>query len=361
MIYLLYTIPLIVWIIIARIIWGDRFSIAEMVIQAVPTILIISGMFFASTASQTSDTMLVNGVITGKEVKRQNCPNGWVDYSDSFCSNYSTRQKYTHTTCSTSNGKKSCTRHYKTQYKYDYDWEQRYYASSTLGTYQINRIDRRGVEEPPRYIEISKEDPVTASKSFTNYIRVESLHNQKYENVPPIAYPSIRDLYKANRVIFYKTKADSELYKLWNSELAKLNAKLKDTNVIIFITGGTAVEAEMLAQAWDAHNINDIVISIGINNEKIDWVDVRSWSSNDLVNVTIRDEILNLSNVDIYAINNIIDIAVNSYYEPRKMEEFEYLAEQIKPAIWIQILAALILIVISPAITFFFIRHDVNI
>lgn len=360
MIYMMYLIPLMVWIVIAKIIWHTEFSVKEMAIQTVPTMLVIAGMFALSTANQTSDTMLVNGVVESKNIRKESCPSGWVSYQDSFCSEYTTRQVFSHQTCSTVNKIRTCTNHYDTEYNYDYSWEQRFYVHSTLGKYQVPRVDRQGANTPDRYTEVQKNDPVTASKSFVNYIKVESLLNQKYDDVPPIAYPRVRDLYKVNRVIYYQAPPNSQFIKEWNDSLAKVNANLKDTNVIFFVTTADKSMAEKLAQAWDAHNINDVVVSLGIDGDTVKWVDVRSWSANDLVNVTIRDEILNLPKLDYNAINNVVAKSIGDYYKPRDMSEFEYLAEQIRPALWVQILAALILIIITPAITWWFTRPENN-
>jgi hypothetical protein len=236
--------------------------------------------------------------------------------------------------------------------------EQRYFVRSTIRSYEITRVDRQGRNTPPRFAEINIGDPVSDLVAYTNYIQgaAHTLFNQRLENTPPIAYPRIYDYYRVRRVIYYGVAASSEHVENWNRDLATLNAAVAETraNVIISVVGETQIWAEGLAQAWDAHNINDVVISIGVIDERINWVDVRSWSSNHLVNIVIRDEIMNIGEIDPMRINAVIQSAIETYYEYQPMENFEYLADDIPPPIWVYILAGIILLIVTPVVTIYF-------
>ena len=330
----------------------------EMGIQGVVSSLVIIGLFALGSHSQTSDTMLVNGVVSELNPRKETCNIGWRDYKDSFCTEYRTRSVRDGQTCSTVNGKRSCTPKYKTQYNYIYSWEQRYFVKTDIKeNYEIKREDRQGAVIPKRFAEINIGDPVTIQVEYTNYIRgaSNSLFNEQLpkDELPPLAYPKVRDYYKVNRVIFTGVESNSSIHKEWNEQIAKVNSNVKDTgaNVILVITGYDQQFSEKLAQAWEAHNINDVIVTIGVSGDNINWVNVRSWSSNELVNISIRDEILNLKTLDKDKINTILETTISEYYDGRDMSEFEYLADDIPPPLWAIIIAILILFVVSPVVT----------
>jgi hypothetical protein len=355
----LFLIPLAVWLIVAKAIFKHEFTLQEMGIQGGITAVALIALSFAGYHSQTRDYMLVNGVVTQLDPQRRNCPIGWQDFTDNFCTEYYTRTVQRGQTCTTnSQGVRMCTPNYVTQYNYIYPWEQRYFVRSTLRSFEIDRVDRQGSNTPPRFAQVNVGDPVSGMVAYTNYIQgaAHTLFNQQMEDVPPIAYPRIYDYYHVRRVIYYGTPSSSEFVESWNRDLAILNSAIAPTqaNVIINVVGENQSWAEGLAQAWDAHNINDVVISIGLADERISWVDVRSWSSNHLVNITIRDEIMNLGVIEPERINAIIRQAIENYYEYQPMENFEYLADDIAPPIWVYILAGIILLIVTPAVTIYF-------
>jgi len=361
----LFVIPLIAWLAIGKLIFKCEFSMVEILTQGALTFLVLVLLVVAGNHSQTRDYKMVNGIVTALDAKKETCPIGWSDWTDDFCTEYTTRMVPDGKTCTTSaDGKRTCTTKYKTQYNYIYPWEQRYFVSSTISKYEIKRIDRQGVNTPPRYSEINLNDPVTALFPYTNYIKgaANTLFNQKYEEVPPISYPKVYDYYKVRRVIYHGAETDNSYVKKWNDELSVLNSDIRDTgaNVIIGVTGFTEDWSERLAQAWDAHNINDIVVIIGVDEKNIQWVNVRSWSENDIVNITIRDEIMNLKVVDKARINDIIKTYVEKYYKQQPMENFEYLADDIPPPTWMIVLAAIILLIVTPTITYFLSKPQIK-
>lgn len=357
---LLFIIPLIVWLIIAKLIFKHEFSWAEMGIQAGVTSVVLALLVVMGTHYQTVDYKMVNGIVTNLNAKKKNCNQMWSDFSDGFCTNEYTRRVRDGQTCTTINNKRTCTPKYKTQYRSIYPWEIRYFVETEISNHEISRVDAQGAETPPRFSEIQKGDPVTQLVSYTNYIKgaSDTLFNQKYEDVPPLAYPKVYDYYKVRRVIYFGAPSNSDEVSEWDKQLAILNADIRETgaNVIIGVTNSTQDWSERLAQAWDAHNINDVVVVLGVDNETIKWVDVRSWSEYDIVNIEIRDEILNLKVVDKTKINDIIKSAILEHYKQQPMENFEYLAEDIPPPTWMYIIAAIILLVITPGVTYYFSR-----
>ena len=361
---LLFLIPLAAWMLIAKIKFAHEFTWVEMAAQGAITALAISILSYAGYHSQTSDTMLVNGIVTKTEAKKGVCDQTWDDWPDGFCTNQYTRSVRDGQTCTTINNRRTCTPKYKTQYRSVYPWEIRYFVSSDIPTsYEISRVDAQGATIPPRFAEIKAGDPVTTSVEYTNYIKgaSDTLFNQKYEDVPPIAYPKVYDYYKARRVIYFGVASNAEFVQQWDLDLAVLNSDIRKTgaNVIINVVNSSRDWAERLAQAWDAHNINDVVVTIGVNDDKVSWVDVRSWSSNELVDINIRDAILEIGVVDPSAINDAIKDSILNYYKIQSMNEFEYLADDIPPPTWVYIVVGIILLIVTPIATLVLAGNDI--
>lgn len=358
---LFYLVPLAIWLIVAKYYFDYHFTWPELGIQSAVTSIVIILVFVIGNAQQTSDYEFRNGYVTETKPVTQNCPWGWRSTTDSFCTEYRTRVVKTGESCSTnSNGVRTCTPIYDTEYNYIYDWERRYFVETTLGQREVPRVDRQGVNTPERFSQISVNDPVAGHVQVTNYIKgaASSLFNEQFVEVAEISYPRITDIYKSNRVIYTAYPVDPDYWREWNEDIMEVNRNIRDTgaNAIVVVTGHDKIWAEQLAQGWDAHNINDVIVVIGMSNEQIDWVDVRSWSNSQLVNIEIRDEILNLGTIDKDTINTIIETSIQDNYKLRDMTEFEYLADDIETPFWVYIVAMLVLLVITPLMSYMFIR-----
>ena len=360
----LFFIPALLVMAVTKLYFKWEYTWKEFAAQASGTLVILILVFFAGSYGQTHDTQLINGVVTKTDAQQQSCPRGWRSTHDNFCTEYRTRRVYSHTTCTGTGSDRKCTRHYDTEYKYIYDWERKYFIDSDIPKrFEILRVDRQGATTPPRFASVKIGDPVVGSYSYTNYIKsaVNSLFAEEPVEVVPIAYPSVRDYYIANRVIFSGQSVSGDFARQWNKSFATVNANIRKTgaNAIIVVTASGPEFALALAQAWEAHNINDVITVIGMSGDTVSWVDVRSWSESSLVNIEIENEILNIGSLDTQAIDAIIEKAILDNFKLQSMEKFEYLAEDIAPPMWAMILAAIVLLIVTPLITYVFHKHDV--
>lgn len=361
---LLFTIPVVAWVLIAKLCLGISFSWPEAALQATVTSAVICFVFFAGSHHQTSDVKFVNGVVKKLEPRNRSCPGGWSSYKDSHCTEYRTRTVKISEICSSnSNGITTCTPVYDTEYKYTYGWERRFFVHADYSApykdtvYEIARVDAQGNNTPPRFSDTKIGSPVTKQVSYTNYIKAasSSLFSEKEPGDSVVlAYPRVSQGWLANRVIVSGVKVNADTWKQWNKDMMHLNSGLRDTgaNAIVVLTSSGPEFSEMLARAWHAHNINDVVTVIGLQDKKIDWIDVTSWSDNSLVNIGIRDRIMDLEKFDMSQISTIIQEEVASNFDLKDMTDFEYLADDITPPTWIYVLAFLILLVITPMTTF---------
>ena len=361
----LFIIPVLIWIMACKVLFHLNFTWGEVAVQGIATSIVLVVIFAVGSSMQTSDVMFVNGVVERLDERKKSCQSGWRRSQDNHCTEYRTRQVKTGRTCSTSsNGKKTCSNTYATEYKYVYDWEQRFYVYADITSFEVSRVDRQGVTIPPKFAEISIGTPVADQITYTNYIKgaSSSLFNENMEGESVVlAYPSVKNQYKSNRVIVSGVKIDSAMWRQWNDEVMQLNTDIQKTgaNAIIVVTGSQKSFATMLSRSWDAHNINDVVTVIGMKDNMISWVDVSSWSDTSVVNLEIRDKIIELNTLDTTAINTIIHDAIQAGFKLKSMDEFEYLADDIAPPTWVYFLAGLMLLIITPAITYIFNKYEI--
>lgn len=363
---LFFLVPVIAWLVFAKFWLHHHFTAKELAAQSVLTISVLAALLIVSDMAVMGDTKIVNGEVTEKEPRKRSCPIGWVSYPDSHCTHYFTRTVKVGESCSTdTKGNRSCTDITETQYNYIYAWERRYFVHSDVPeTFEIDRTDPQGVRTPDRFASVNLGDPVAVERYFTNYIRGASSTLLRDDVTEPadVSYPRVYDHYRADRVIYAGVSEDPGFVAAWNASLAEVNRDLRGAgaNAIVILTAEPAAYAQRVARAWEAHNINDIVVVIGVDPadpRSVRWADTRSWSSQSLVNVLITDRILALGRVDPEAINLAILESARGSFRPREMSEFEYLKDDI-PLPWITIVLALLTIfVFTPLITLYFARH----
>lgn len=354
---LFFLAPVAIWIIVARLVWGHKFSLLEMGMQLAVTAFFVTIVIFMAEHAQYYGTKMIHGSVESMDARKESCNMYWSRHPDGFCTNQQTRQVKVGRTCHKVDGKRVCKDDYETEYRSIYPWEIRYFVNTTIGGYEISREDRQGAITPKRFSEVQVSDPVSSTQSYRNYIGAASasLLNGKTIDQIKLKRPAVYDYWKVNQILWSDARAEE-----WNRSLMKVNSSLVSvgSNVIIAVTDKDISMADSIAMAWDAHNINDLVVTIGsADNETIDWVDVRSWSSSDLVNITIRDRISDLKKIDIDAINDIIQQEAMLNFKLRQPEDFEYLKDDITIPTWLLILVGFLLCVASPAMTYFFFEH----
>lgn len=198
---------------------------------------------------------------------------------------------------------------------------------------------------------------------YKNYIRaaVNTLFKAGEAEIVETRYPRVFDYYNLNRVVYDGVAIPPADLSAWNRSVSYMNRDLRaiGANVIIVVTDKPESYADGLAFTWGGHNINDVVVTIGVagDEDNISWVDVRSWSAQSLVNVQIKDAITKIGMVDHDRINEAIMTAVNASYTLQDMEAFSYLKDDISLPVTTIILALMMILVFTPLITFYFARH----
>jgi hypothetical protein len=356
-IILILFLPLI-WPLIAKNIWKTTINWQEMGLNMLAVIAVGGGLFLAAGFSQTYDTEIWNGQVTGKE-------KNWVSCEHSYECNCVE-------TCSGSGSNQSCSETCQTCYDHFNDWDWDVY--SNVGTITIDRVDRRGSDEPRRWSIVQKGEPVALEKSYTNYVQAvpESLFNPKAVNdnsLPAVpAYPKVRDYYRANRVLPVGISIPN--LKSWNDELSHVLRELgpkKQANLHVIIVNTPDQMYRYKVEGhedWLGGNKNDVVVFLGVTDyPQIAWADVMTFGGNignELFHVTLRDRLYEIGTMDKDAIVSEINTQVLALYDRPQMSNFEYLKDAITPPAWMLILIFLIEMALSMGLTYYFHRNEVR-
>ena len=340
-----------VWPWVSKYIWAHAVTVYEVLLHLGIVIVTTAAVFYIGMCGQTVDIEVWNGEVTGKE-------KAWTSCSHSYQCN-----------CRNESCGKDCTTYVcDTCYEHSNDWDWNVY-SNINDTTTINRVDRRGSNEPPRWTAVKIGEPYSDTKMFENYIKgaPDSLFNDKdlvtkYANLIP-EYPArVHDYYRLNHVLSVGVPV-SDLVE-WNSDMATILKGLgpkKEANVVIVIAKTNQVDyAKALKEAWLGGKKNDTIIIIGSSTyPTIDFVDVFSWSSKTILDVELRNAILDVKTLDRKKIIPIITQQINTNFRRRSMEEFAYLKDEIVPPPWLLILTSILSICVSAGVSYFTITVDI--
>ena len=335
---LILLIPLLIPI-ISKSVFKNTITWGEFALHILVVSILITGAFIANISSQTSDTEIWNGYITGKD----RIEDHYLDPYDCNC----------YTTCSGSGTTESCTETCSTCYedRYTVDWT----ARSTIGEFEIKSLDSGSksvyrTPDPKFYTQIKKGDPCSKAKEYTNYIKAvpESLFSSfngeslsiQYQKIIP-NYPKIYNHYSINRILDAGVKIpEINKHNLYLSEKLKTIGASKQANIIIINTSANDQNYRYaLEYAWKGGKKNDIIVLIGSPEyPKISWVDTITLGSNagnSLMTILIRDRLLDLGKIDNY--NSVIDTITKTVIEKfdrKPMADYEYLKDEISPPEW---------------------------
>ena len=325
---------------------NNRFSRRDVAILALIgmliSTLILGTAFYLGKGSKTGDQEILNGEVVNKTREHD-------EYQRSYDCNC-------RETCTGSGQDRKCDRKCDTCYEdhYTVTWN----CHTTLGTYRIHHLDwtNRNVyrePDPARYTSIVQGDPVAKKNSYTNYIKAvpdtlfrpaqESIKKQFALDIPE--YPlGIYDFYKIDRVIpvgVNLPNRDEWNYKL--STLLKTLGPVKQANAVIVITKIRDPNYfYALQDAWLNGKKNDIVLVISAPDfpKKAAWVNVMALTQSNIFQVTLRDEISNLENLDVDSVLSTLNKVTLKHFTRKRMRDFEYLDGEIDPPEWVMLTAA---------------------
>ena len=341
--------------VIAKYFFHTTFTLQEMIIQFVVVILVVTSVWNIGKWSQTDDTEIWNGVITSKH------------------RDHGTYEEAEDCNCTTdSKGNRSCSTCYTTHYTVDW------YAKSTVGNIKFDSEDResRSVYDypnPPAYSNCAIGQPAALEHSYVNYVQAvpQSLFADKAsandfpEKIPE--YPRVHNFYQVDHVINVDTEISPGQLTILDNGLDNILRALgpsKQANIILILTEiDDPTYRYAVEQSWLGGKKNDIIIFIGLDGNKITWVDVMTWalnSGNELFHVTLRDKISKQKHLDFIGLVPVIGTTVTELYDRPLMKDYEHLKEEITPPDWVIYLAVFLGYGGSILLVWFFHVHDID-
>lgn len=332
MIWLVLFVPMLVPLAAAFYYKKGR-SIGEYAIHILITAVVTCAVFYAGKYYPAMDFQILNGAVTNKA----QVYNPRTEYYDCNC-----RTVYSGTGKNRTSSRQcsTCTRVIP-----EWDWT----VYTTVGNLDISRIDSAGRREPPRWTKVQIGEPVALEQTYVNQIKGvkdsifhydSSLIKQYEKDIPE--YPRVRDYYRFNRIINLTSVDTSKWNDYINSRLKTLG-KEKQVNIIVVLTDKDYGFYDALKYQWLGGKKNDVVMVIGVDNNKVKWFGSTSLADgykNQSLHATLRMNSHDRE-IDEGFIGEQIDIIAKEFVRT-PMEEFDYLTSESEPPGWVMLLAVLL-------------------
>lgn len=364
--FLLYFLPCV--LIMAFLHYKNKYDYTwkEMLVQLTATAVVVMAVIFADTQIKLYDIKYVSGVVVAKDAVKKYCRSTWEIYEDSWCENHYTKTK-TESYTTISDGKVKTKYRSVTYYKPMFSWERKFFVKSNLEEYRIRGVDSQGVVTPPRYEEVAIGDPTVSGKYFKNYPKAASSSLFKYTDDSHvdlvIERPPIHDYYKMSRFINTENvelPKDMTVKEIENI-LAKLNSSVDNgSNFMVLVTDKDDKFADSVQVKWDGFKINDIIVVLGVNGQgKYNFVKVFSWAVDAMVEVKVKNAFMHKEYDDFKESLEESAKAIKEYYKEASPNKFAYLSPLIELSIFAKVVLVLILIVVTPIVSVYFIKKDI--
>jgi hypothetical protein len=269
-------IPSLLMVLCSKFIFHRSITVKEWMAQ-IGVLLLSTGFMMAllgaSAMQHTWDFNVLNGFVTEKVRDEVSCSHSYQ------CGETCTTQ-----TTTDSKGKSStrrvCSPKYCHEHSYDVDWD----VKTTLGSYTIDRIDRRGLDEPKRWSSVYIGESVSDTESVRNYLLIDET---RFKTDPVIAekykdfmvdYPGIYDYWHINRVVNDTSVDYSWMNNLLNFKLGVDGFK-KQLNIIVVVTKHDADYYYALMEHWRGARKNDVILFFGIDDDKnVKWAKATAFA-----------------------------------------------------------------------------------
>ena len=297
----------------------------------------------------SSDIKILNGHVLSKKYEKVSCGHSY----SCNCRSVSCGKNCTSTVCDT------CYEH-----SFDIDWV----IKSSVGDFNINRVDRQGLKEPNRWSVANKFDPVSRTTSYKNFVKgvPHSIYSNYSDSEDFPQYPAkTHDYYHVNRTVSHGAKIPDIAE--WNKQIESISPRLGSSlnaNAVIIFTDKSRQYAYDIEKNWLNGKFNDVLVVIGTKNyPKTDWVKVLTWSKVGLVRIAIEDALMDKKispKLDPLKTTKLIEGIMIANYQERDPMDFDYLEDEIKPPNWLIILFSLIGMIGSVALAYYFGNNDLD-
>lgn len=333
---------------------GKKVTFFEFLGQNVAQLVVMSLFLAAIGYRNTHDVEVWNGRVAKKERNKVSCGHSYS------CNCYQS--------CSGSGSSQTCTTICQTCYEHSYDVDWDVYTTNGEN-FEIDRINRQGTDEPPRWTAVKIGEPTSLTHGYKNYVKAapDSLFRRqglldKYAKVIP-AYPGkVYDYHRLDRLVLAGGASISDADE-WNKALSELNADLgaaKQVNMSVVIVQNQPPEFFFaLQQAWIGGKKNDVIAVIGVDDSNdIQWAEVMAWTQDKMAEVVIKDAILINDYLDRVRILSALSVGVKNHYVRKPMKDYEYLKDSVAPSMGEWIFAMVLGLAVSIGLGIFFLKND---
>lgn len=279
--------------------WYSKVTTKELIISLGANFLVALlclGIIQIFKYGQVSDYYILNGVVTGKHSEHVNC-------------------EHSYQTCTTLNKVTTCITHY--EHLYDIDWV----VDTSIGDLTIDRVDRRGTNQPPRFTQVVIGEPAAKQVDYSNYLFADkdSLFNQNAKGGFGVSSAKVYDYYRTTHFL-----GDSN-YNPLEDHLKHLLIG-KNYNITFVTVKNKPIESFYdLIKDWKGGKINEITYVINLDSDnKITWVKANSYAKgykNQLLLKTTEDLIIK-NNLNKESLKILVD-TINGSYILHSEHEFE--------------------------------------
>jgi hypothetical protein len=227
----------------------DRICWREFLCVLGAVLVVNTAGYFLSFVGATRDVELLNGEVTSKNREKVSCEHSYQCNCRQTCTGTPPHQTC-HQTCDT------CYEH-----SHDYDWV----VHTTVSDVEINRVDRQGVSEPPRFTAVVIGEPITIENGYTNYIKAAPGSVLRMEGVakdfPGLlpSYPRVYDYYRVNPTMGVRVAIPQQLV----DQVRKFNADFGPAKQVNFMVVAVASPnpgyLHALEEAWLGGKKNDLI------------------------------------------------------------------------------------------------------
>jgi hypothetical protein len=306
-----------------------RITLKEFLAMELAVAAVLGIGYAVARHSSTSDREIWNGRITSKEQVTVSCDHSYSCNCYESCS-------------SDGKGGTSCTETCQTCYEHsnDYDWNLNTSSNEII---TIDRVDRQGVNTPPRWNQAYVGEPIVTQHRYKNYILAnpDSILRRtgaqdRFKNLIPPYPMDVYDYYRLNR--FMAVGYTEPRAREWNWLLNEINGDLgptKQVNILVLAVKHADPSYEYaLAEAWIGGKKNDVVVLLGVPEyPKISWARIVSWSTSADLKVDLRDQLLQIGSMDRRDdLAAAIRTNVQTKFRRRHMKDFEYLMAGMQPS-----------------------------
>jgi len=339
---------------ICKLIFPHAVTVKEYILTAGVNVVCVVLFSFLIGFHATYDEEIWSGQVTKKYSERVSCDHSYSCNCRQVQSGTDSRGNATYI--------QQCDTCY--EHAYDIDWV----VASNIGKLDIDRVDRRGEKEPPRFSKVKIGEPFAMTRMFKNYIKASpnTLFKNPESLIAPFigklpAYPLITDYYHIQRVFTQDVVVDNTLNIMLNEMMRKWGPGKQANVLAVFLGEGYSQDYfQALQSFWLGGKKNDVVIVTQLEKDgKIGWTRVFSRAENAVFEKSIEMDVNNMGVFTPVAFVKIIDTNINERYKRMDFEQFKYLLEDAKPSTNALIIAIVMSLLINLAMSFFIVKQDV--